>query len=130
MSNITIIGLGPGPTRHLTVAARRALLLEKPLFFKTKDHPAALYCRRRRVHFQALDRFAAAPRLIGPILLSAAGRHSRIGYALPGHPLEGILRLITCFAGPRHPGTGLKLSPESLIRRRGRALRCSAWKGS
>lgn len=91
MSNITIIGLGPGPPRHLTVAARRALLREKPLFFKTKDHPAALYCRRRGVHFQALDRFAAAPRLIGPILLSAAAQHPRIGYALPGHPLEGDL---------------------------------------
>lgn len=91
MGTIVIIGLGPGHTRHLTAAARRALLLGQPLYFQSKGHPAARYCMERGVRFHALDRFAAAPRTTGRILLSAAVRQPRINFAVPGNPLDGDL---------------------------------------
>jgi len=126
MGKIIIIGLGPGHPRHLTLAARRALLRGGPLYFKTGAHPAAHYCRRRGVRFRALDRFAAAPRLVGPLLMAAAARHPRISYAVPGHPLEGdeVVRYLLRQAPAR--GHRLKLIPGASLLPPGAEDRCGA----
>ncbi len=90
MGTIVIVGLGPGDPRLLTLAARRELCRRgQPIYFKTGVHPVVHYCRERGVGFKTLDRFAAAPRISGRILLAAAMRQSRICYALPGNPLDG-----------------------------------------
>ncbi len=88
MGKIVIIGIGPGSPRHLTAASKAALRRE-PLYFQSGKHPVARYCTEQGIRWRGLDRFAAAPRIRARILLSAAARHSRIGYALPGDPLDG-----------------------------------------
>lgn len=90
MGTIVIIGLGPGDPRLLTLAARRELCRRgQPVYFQTGAHPVAHYCRERGVRFQSLERFAQTPRISGRILLAAAMRQRRVGYALPGNPLDG-----------------------------------------
>ncbi|HHW74381.1 MAG TPA: nucleoside triphosphate pyrophosphohydrolase [Firmicutes bacterium] len=97
MGEIVIIGLGPGDPRHLTVAARAALLRRQgDLYFKTGDHPVARYCRERGAAISFLDRLTGAPatageaaRAAGRILLTALKRQRRVSYAIPGNPLEG-----------------------------------------
>ncbi len=108
MGTIVIIGLGPGSPRLLTLAAKRELCWRRQsLYFQAGSHPAAHYCRERGVSFQSMDRLAAAPRLCGRILLSSAMRQRRIGYALPGNPLDGDLTVQYLLR--RAPSCGLRI---------------------
>lgn len=88
MGTIVIIGLGPGSPHHLTVLAKRALRRSKPLYFQNGEHPVARYCAEQRLRYYNLGRFAGSPRIAVSILLSAVARHRRIGYAVPGSPLD------------------------------------------
>lgn len=99
MGTVIIIGLGPGPTSHLTAAARAALCCSRRgLYFKTARHPAARMCLDRGIRFTPLDhlfRTPAAPgeaaRAASRLLLSALERQPCVGYALPGGPPRGEL---------------------------------------
>ncbi len=99
MGTLLIIGLGPGPTVHLTAAARTALRRSRRgLFFKTARHPAAAICLDRGIPFTPLDRLFSAPatpgdsaRAAGRLLLSALERQPCVGYAVPGGPPRGEL---------------------------------------
>lgn len=94
MGTIMIIGLGPGPTRHLTAAAREALCrCRGGLYFRTVRHPAARLCHDRGIRFTSLERLFKEPadpgraaRAAGRILLTALEQHPCVGYAVPGGP--------------------------------------------
>ena len=125
MSEIVIIGLGPGEPQHLTAAAREALLRRGGrLYFKTGAHPVAPYCREEGIALRALDRLTGAPatpgeaaRAAGRILLIAARQQPRVSYAVPGNPLDGADKTARYlrFRAPRQghrlriiPGVGIE----------------------
>lgn len=97
MGTLVVIGLGPGNPRHLTTAARAALYrCRENLYFETARHPVCRLCLNRGLRINSLDRLfrttitpGRAARAAGRILLSALERQSRIGFAVPGNPLEG-----------------------------------------
>ncbi len=95
MGKIVIIGLGPGPQKHLTMDAIKHLNSGRPLFFRTNRHPAARYYGRRRkiTAFDNLyeqgDSIEQVYRAIVRSLLRAAKKYKQICYAVPGHPLTG-----------------------------------------
>lgn len=96
MGEIIIVGLGPGAPRHLTAAARAALRrCRGRVYVTTPRHPALRYCRNRGLRICSLERLAGAQatpeqaaRAAGRVLLIAAGRQSRVGFAVPGNPLD------------------------------------------
>jgi tetrapyrrole methylase family protein/MazG family protein len=91
---ITVVGLGPGSYRALTLEAVEALHAARELYLRTAQHPtvAALPASLRWQSFDHLyeeaPTFDALYERIAEILL-ARGAQSDITYAVPGHPLIG-----------------------------------------
>ncbi len=94
MREIVVIGLGPGPKKHLTMEAKQHLNSGRPLFFRTGLHPVArCYGNRKITAFDHLyeqdERFEQVYQAIIRTLLKAVRKHQQICYAVPGHPLTG-----------------------------------------
>jgi len=91
---ITVVGLGPGSYRALTLEAVEALHAASELYLRTAQHPtvAELPSVLRWQSFDALyeqaPTFDALYDQIAEILL-ARGAVAAVTYAVPGHPLIG-----------------------------------------
>jgi tetrapyrrole methylase family protein/MazG family protein len=91
---ITIVGLGPGPYRALTLEAVEALVAAGELYLRTAQHPtiAELPASIRWTAFDDLYEqaasFDALYDQIATILLER-GAAAEVTYAVPGHPLIG-----------------------------------------
>jgi tetrapyrrole methylase family protein/MazG family protein len=91
---ITIVGLGPGPYRTLTLEAAEALQAAGELYLRTAQHPtvAELPVAIRWTAFDDLYEqaasFDALYEQIATILLER-GATANVTYAVPGHPLVG-----------------------------------------
>lgn len=93
-AGITILGLGPGPYRALTLEAVEALSTASELYLRTARHPtvAELPATLRWTAFDdlydAADSFDALyDRIVG--ILLERGRQAAVTYAVPGHPMIG-----------------------------------------
>jgi tetrapyrrole methylase family protein / MazG family protein len=91
---ITIVGLGPGPYRALTLEAAEALQAAGELYLRTAQHPtvAELPPTLRWMAFDDLyeqaTSFDALYEQIATVLLER-GSAVNVTYAVPGHPLIG-----------------------------------------
>src|SRR5688572_25706392 len=99
---ITIVGLGPGPYRALTLEAAEALAAAQELYLRTRVHPTVeeFPPTLRWTSFDDLyDGAASFDALYDEIAtrLLERGAQAEITYAVPGHPLVGeasVRRLI------------------------------------
>lgn len=91
---ITILGLGPGDPRALTLEAREVLQDTREIFLRTREHPtAAALPEHLRVHsfdhlYETLNGFDAIYTAIADDII-ARGARGDVLYAVPGHPLFG-----------------------------------------
>ncbi|CAG0946640.1 partial Nucleoside triphosphate pyrophosphohydrolase/pyrophosphatase MazG, partial [Anaerolineae bacterium] len=92
--SITILGLGHGDPRALTVEAREALESAREIYLRTRQHPtvAALPKRLHKHSFdhlyETLPGFDAIYSAIADAII-ARGERGDVLYAVPGHPLFG-----------------------------------------
>lgn len=95
MTNITIVGLGPGDASLLTVEAREVLANAQEVYLRTTRHPtvASLPPHLTRHSFdhlyEAEDEFSAVYHEIARQIVELGQRQEGVIYAVPGHPLVG-----------------------------------------
>ncbi|MGI6038008.1 MAG: nucleoside triphosphate pyrophosphohydrolase [Limnochordia bacterium] len=92
---ITVLGLGPGPLKHMTLEAWELLNGEIPIYVRTEKHPACEELKERGIachffdyHYEKETDFEAVYEAIVEELLAAA-KKGPILYCVPGHPLIG-----------------------------------------
>lgn len=95
MPHITILGLGPGEWKHLTLEAVAALNSHAEVWLRTRHHPlVAELPAHLTVHsFDALydeaEEFAALYQRIAAEVVRLGQRPDGVLYAVPGHPSVG-----------------------------------------
>jgi len=95
MTNITIVGLGPGDASLLTVEARETLEGAQEVYLRTTRHPtvASLPPHLTRHSFdhlyEAEDEFSVVYEEIARRIVTLGQRQEGVIYAVPGHPLVG-----------------------------------------
>ncbi len=92
MNKITVIGLGPGDFRFLTLEALEALEKAEKLYFRTHKHPLVEKLYHRGISFESFDEFYETEETfegvygrITETILNAAKR-TPVTYAVPGNP--------------------------------------------
>lgn len=93
MGKIKVVGLGPGDIEQLPFGVYQLLKREKPLYLRTKLHPAVEDLKQEGLVFQSFDsiyeennQFEGVYETIVKELLEAAQQQD-IVYAVPGHPM-------------------------------------------
>ncbi|PKL76816.1 MAG: nucleoside triphosphate pyrophosphohydrolase [Candidatus Melainabacteria bacterium HGW-Melainabacteria-1] len=93
-SRIEVVGLGPGPTRYLTLETRDLLLAGQPVYLRTAVHPTVAGIREWGCRYSSFDQlyetaadFDSLYQQIVAQLLAEAKAHGQIVYAVPGNPL-------------------------------------------
>ncbi|MGB0389762.1 MAG: SAM-dependent methyltransferase, partial [Ardenticatenaceae bacterium] len=95
MSQITILGLGPGEWKHLTLEAVDALNDYDELWLRTRHHPlVAQLPAQLAIHsfdewYEEADAFATLYERIAAEVVSLGQREKGVLYAVPGHPSVG-----------------------------------------
>jgi len=103
---ITILGLGYGDPRALTLEANDALQSAREIFLRTREHPTiAALPPHLRVHafdhlYDSLSDFDAIYTAIADDILARAA-HDDVLYAVPGHPLFGEISVQKILAQAR-----------------------------
>ena len=95
---IQIVGLGPGPTAQLTLAAWQALTQAEVLILRTERHPCVVDILAQRTAAATLicddlyeqhASFAEVYAAIVERVMALAATHTEVVYAVPGHPGVG-----------------------------------------
>ena len=92
---ITIIGLGPGSIKHLTLAAWEKLQHSEMVYLRTARHPcvvdlpATLRYQSFDEIYQSHEQFDKVYSAIAERVMEAAQRDGQAVYAVPGDPLVG-----------------------------------------
>jgi len=93
LKKITIIGLGPGPRKLLTLEAYEQLRSIKKVHFRTTEHPVAKELIDEGVSYESFDTlyeqhedFDELYKAIAKNLIAASKVEGEIFYAVPGHP--------------------------------------------
>src|SRR5699024_778761 len=93
MGKIKVVGLGPGDIEQLPFGVYQLLKKEKPLYLRTKLHPAVGNLEKEVFIFQSFyviyeknEQFDDFYKIIVENLLVTA-RQEDIIYAVPGHPM-------------------------------------------
>ena len=92
---ITIIGLGPGSLKHLTLGAWEKLKQTDTVYLRTSRHPCVaelpttLNCISFDHIYQAREQFDQVYAEIAEHVLEVARRDGQVVYAVPGDPLVG-----------------------------------------
>ena len=92
---ITVIGLGPGSSDHLTRRAWEALQRAETVYLRTARHPCVsdlpptVDCVSFDAVYQTFERFEDVYAEIAERILAAARRDGQAVYAVPGDPLVG-----------------------------------------
>ncbi|MGH2542011.1 MAG: MazG family protein, partial [Ardenticatenaceae bacterium] len=95
MPQITILGLGPGEWKHLTLEALAALNSHDEVWLRTRYHPlieempAHLAVHSFDAFYEEAEEFAALYRRIAEEVIRLGRREEGILYAVPGHPWVG-----------------------------------------
>ncbi len=92
MNKITVIGLGPGDSRFLTVEALEHLKNGKRLFIRTEKHPTNEHLKSLGIEFETFDELyesaqtfeSVYEQIVDRLLLAAIDQP--INYAVPGNP--------------------------------------------
>jgi tetrapyrrole methylase family protein/MazG family protein len=113
---ITIVGLGPGNGRSLTLEAWDILATAQALFVRTAQHPT-LADLPETVPWQSFDAvydtavsFEAVYEQIVMTLL-AAGQTEEIVYAVPGHPHVGESTVLKLIAAAKESNVSVHIVP-------------------
>ncbi len=104
MNKVTLVGLGPGDMKHLTLAVYEELKRHDNVYLRTEKHPVVSHLREKGINFKTFDhiyddckydRFEEVYEHIAESILKEAKKGSVL-YAVPGHPLvaENTVRLI------------------------------------
>lgn len=115
---ITIVGLGPGSFKHMTLETWELLSGKGALLLRTAKHPCVETLQARGVNFTSFDylydqaeNFVSLYQQIAAAVIEAAGKGQDIVYAVPGSPLvaEKTVELISAQA--RAAGISLTIIP-------------------
>ncbi len=106
MSQITILGLGPGEWKHLTLEAVEVLNDHKEMWLRTRHHPlveqmpANLTVHSFDEWYEEADEFAPLYERIAKEVVRLGEREQGVLYAVPGNPSvgESTVGLIRLFA--------------------------------
>lgn len=108
MKEITIVGLGPGDYKQLSLEALEIMKNAETLVFRTEKHPVADSIRELGINFTCCDdiydnceSFDETYERISQRILSLCHEKDQVVYAVPGHPLvaEKSVELIRTGAG-------------------------------
>ncbi|MEA4845973.1 MAG: nucleoside triphosphate pyrophosphohydrolase [Clostridiaceae bacterium] len=108
MQKITIVGLGPGDYRHLSLEALEIIKDAETLVLRTEKHPVVDRIRESGISFTCCDdiydsgeSFDETYERISERILDLCHEKGQIVYAVPGHPLvaEKSVELIMAKAG-------------------------------
>ena len=97
---VTVVGLGPGDDRWVTLQTQSALAAAPVRFVRTRKHPSAHLVGDDAVSFDDIyddaDSFDDVYRTIVERLVESAHIHGGVLYAVPGSPLilERTVRLL------------------------------------
>ncbi len=103
MNKITIIGLGPGEFKHLTLEAKQLLKNDEKLFLRTKRHPLVDEFQDYNINYTSCDdfydnnnNFEKVYKKIAEFIIKKAKEYGTVQYAVPGDPLvlENTVELI------------------------------------
>jgi tetrapyrrole methylase family protein / MazG family protein len=90
---ITVIGLGAGDEKQITLGTLEVLKTANKLFLRTKEHPVVRYLEQEKITYQSFDAvyeeneaFHNVYQTIATTLLEEAVHHD-IVFAVPGHPM-------------------------------------------
>lgn len=115
---ITIVGLGPGSFKHITLETWDILTDAGTLLLRTEKHPCVEMLKARGLGFTAFDQlyeqakdFASLYQQIAGRVIAEARRGEKIVYAVPGSPLvaEKTVELISSQA--KAAGISLTIIP-------------------
>ncbi len=97
MSELTIVGIGPGPIHYLTAQAKDELLKASKVFFRFSQHPVYHWLKQNGKHVVCFD-FAYTISKLQPVerykfiasaVIKEAELRGQAVYALPGNPCVG-----------------------------------------
>lgn len=93
MKTITIIGLGPGPKKLLTLEAYELLKDIDEVYFRTVEHPVAKELIDEGISYKSFDslydkyeNFDELYQAVAEDLIKTAKTQGSVFYAVPGHP--------------------------------------------
>ncbi|MEA3310321.1 MAG: nucleoside triphosphate pyrophosphohydrolase [Chloroflexota bacterium] len=95
MSQITIVGMGPGGAQHLTREAWQVLAGADEIWLRTLHHPGVEELPQRiklftfDAFYEEQETFEQVYRQIATKVLALGKREQGVIYAVPGHPLVG-----------------------------------------
>lgn len=118
MGKITVIGLGPGDIRGLSVLAWDLLRSGAPVFLRTEVHPAAADLSQRNIAYQSFDSLYESGESFDDVYQSMvdrlveAAQATDIVYAVPGHPMiaEQSVQLLLNRV-KENPGIDVEIGP-------------------
>ncbi len=115
MSQITIVGLGPGEWGQLTLEAGAALTSHSEVWLRTRHHPlVAQMPAHLAVHsfdewYDESEEFAALYQRVAEEVVRLGQRPEGVLYAVPGHPWVGESTVPQIVALARAAGVTLRL---------------------
>jgi tetrapyrrole methylase family protein/MazG family protein len=119
VSEIVVVGVGPGPWEMLTIEARDILVSARRVYFRYGTHPVFIKLKEMGVEVVSFESLYADPHLTYPkayeLMSRAIVREAEISgravYVLPGNPyvFEKTPRFISKMAGPL--GISVRLVP-------------------
>ena len=112
---ITIVGLGPGNPKQLTLEAHQVLLEVEDVYVRTRHHPTvASLPLGPSLHFfdhlyEEKETFAEVYEQIARQIVELGHRPEGVIYAVPGHPLVGEESVQRILALARQQGIGVRI---------------------
>jgi len=112
---ITIVGLGPGNPKQLTLEAQQVLQETEEIYVRTRRHPTVAFLPTgpRLCFFDHLyeekETFAEVYQEIARQIVELGQRPEGVIYAVPGHPLVGEESVQHILALTRQQGIGVRV---------------------
>ncbi|MBI5289824.1 MAG: nucleoside triphosphate pyrophosphohydrolase [Chloroflexi bacterium] len=117
LTNITIVGLGPGDASLLTVAARDAIASADEVWLRTSRHPTVPGLPAGPAYhsfddvYEREPSFDAVYRTIVARVLELGRRPQGVVYAVPGHPMFGEASVQALLLGAAEEGLTARIVP-------------------
>src|SRR5215213_2744295 len=118
MSEIVVVGLGPGDAGLLTRETERWLNSGRPVWLRTRIHPtvaelpeSASWGDFDALYEQASDFDTLYDQIVAALLDAAAAADGPIVYAVPGHPTIGESTVARLRAIALGRGVGVQIVP-------------------
>ena len=114
---VTILGLGPGGAKFLTLEAQEVLEDAQEVYLRTLEHPGVEWLPEHlTIHsfdhlYQQAETFAEVYQAIAERVLELGRRQAGVVYAVPGHPLVGERSVQLILEGARRKGMEVRLVP-------------------